>query len=188
MKEQKCPQCGFSLTNNSYCVRCGYVKKVTITDMEKYKETKKDIELYLKEDYLKILHGENTILIFILGLFYLSYLNYPILGVILEGIELVILYFLFQIHIYLWDGGIVPLILIILNFLLFRLIEASFLNPMILKLAERKLKKLKAEKNYQQILYQHQGHSLFSLIFSFFLFFLLIAIWVIIYRLIRGNY
>ena len=138
MKNEKCPKCGFGLVDNNYCVRCGYIKNITIEKMEKYQEPTKEIELYLKEDYLKILHQENILKILILGPFYLGYLNFPILGTVLE-------------------------------------------------LINKKIDKLK-KLNEKEIFYQHKGHSIPKLFISILLTIFLLIIWVIIYRIIRGNY
>ena len=186
MKNEKCPKCGFGLVDNNYCVRCGYVKNITIEKMEKYQEPTKEIELYLKEDYLKILHQENILKILILGPFYLGYLNFPILGTILELIELIILYLGFSINNYLWEGGLPPLIFSLINFIIIRILEATFFDLMILKLINKKIDKLK-KSNKKEIFYQHKGHSILKLFISILLTILFLIIWVIIYRIIRGN-
>lgn len=74
MKQEKCPKCGFFLTDNNYCIKCGYQKNITINDLKLTGES--ELELVLGNDYQKILYGQNSILIFLLGPLYICYRNF----------------------------------------------------------------------------------------------------------------
>lgn len=87
---EKCPKCGFNLTDNNYCVRCGYQKKINIA--EEYDSKITEEEIVLGNSYQSVLHNENSFKCFIMGPLYLCYRKFIISGSLLFALDLFIRY------------------------------------------------------------------------------------------------
>ena len=90
LKIEKCPKCGFNLTDNNYCVRCGYQKNMVVS--EKYDNKVTEEEIVLGNSYQSILHNENGFKIFLMGPLYLCYRKFIISGSLLFALDLFIRY------------------------------------------------------------------------------------------------
>ena len=87
--QNKCPKCGFYMISSN-CPKCGYESIHIYQEM--YKSEPNELELFLKDDYLKIINNENSYQIIFLGpLYFIYYKFYPI-GIILTILELFINY------------------------------------------------------------------------------------------------
>lgn len=154
----KCPKCGFYLISSN-CPKCGYESEHIY--IERYKTEQSDLELLLKDEYLKIIHNKNRQLIILLGPLYFSYYNLYIPSIIFTIIELYINYIM---SLNLMTGGTLSTILLILlfimDFIFLRLIYLSFYNTLLLYLLKKKLSKIKKKDNYKELIYKYKPKSI----------------------------
>lgn len=154
----KCPKCGFYLISSN-CPKCGYESNHIY--LEKYKTEQNDLELLLKDEYLKIIHNKNRILIILLGPLYFSYYNLYIPSIIFTIIELYIHYIM---SLNLMTGGTLSTILVILlfivDFIFSRLIYLLFYNALLLSLLKKKLSKITKKDNYKELIYKYEPKSI----------------------------
>lgn len=182
MTKEKCPKCGFYLTNHTYCVKCGYTKNVFSTGMEKY-TTQNDVELYMKNSYRKVVYNQNLFLIFLLGPLYFSYFKFYGIGFLLFFLEFIGAYFVFYFF-FTFGFGIEPLVIYYLGSRIFYVVVANFV---LLKLIGKRVDSIKKEKNYQEKISSENSCSFYSLLVSivFVCFFLLLfLVW---YRIQNGT-
>lgn len=138
---KKCPKCGF-LMRDKYCLKCGYIDERFVDEITK--DTSSDMELLLKDDYQKIIHYNNSILIFIMGPLYLVYRGFILLGTIMFILDIFIRYYISTVLSYCLDtfmlgiqGEISP---VIYFWFLIRLIYVLFLDVIVVKLSKEKIK------------------------------------------------
>lgn len=174
MNKNFCPKCGFYMISSN-CPKCGYEKEHFYT--KKYDTEYTDIELFLKDDYLKIIHNKNKFKIILLGPLYFSYYNCYITSIIFSIIELYIHYIM---SLNLMTGGTLSSILLILlfivDFIFLRIIYLTFYNNLLIYLLKKKLAKIKKKENYKQIIYKYNPKSIIRpiiLVLIFILIFLL---------------
>ena len=180
--KEKCPECGFYLSNHSYCVKCGYTKNVFSTDMKKY-TNQNDVELYMKNSYIKVVYNKNLFLIFLLGPLYFSYFKFYGIGFLLFFLEFIDAYFIFNFF-FTFGFGIEPLVIYYLGSRIFYVVVANFV---LLKLIGKRVDSIKKEKNYQEKISSENSCSFYSLLVSivFVCFFLLLfLVW---YRIQNGT-
>ena len=159
---KKCPKCGFYIISSN-CPKCGYESNHIY--LEKYKTKPNDLELLLKDDYLKLIHNKNKILIILLGPLYFSYYNFYLPSYIFTSIELYIHYIMSK---NLNTGGTLSAILLILlfivDFIFLRIIYLSFYNTLLLSLLKKKLSNLKKKDNYKELIYKYKTKSILRLL------------------------
>ncbi len=176
-KIKKCPKCGFILTDNNYCIKCGYYKGKSISNIDKYENEIDDLQFLLKDEYVKIVHNENLGLLFILGPLYFSYYHCifsSIIGIILE---FSISWILGMSH-----GGSN---IIIMCFLLFnRIIHIFFGNTILLKILKIYTTKLKTKKGcqYKETLYNKGAKSPLYLMLAISIYIMILVLWLMIYK------
>ncbi len=134
LKIEKCPKCGFTLTNNKLCAKCGYVKGMFMQDMTKYNSIESDLDLFLKEKWEKYIYNENNLLIFLLGPLFFSYSGFFWIGMILTFISFRIGFLIY------YNLG---LIIFLSCFLFVRFLYMTFLNTIVLWLINLKISLLK---------------------------------------------
>ena len=136
-----------------------------------------DLELLLKDEYLKIIHNKNRLLIILLGPLYFSYYNLYIPSVIFTIVELYIHYVM---SLNLMTGGTLSTILVILlfivDFIFLRLIYLSFYNTLLLSLLKKKLSKIKKKDNYKELIYKYEPKSILRPIIIFLLIIIILII------------
>ena len=169
-----CPKCGFYLISSN-CPKCGYEKEHIY--IEKYKTEQSNLEFFLKDDYLKIIHNKNKKLIILLGPLYFSYYKFPITSIIFTSIELFIHYIM---SINLTTGGFLSTTLLILIFtmdlIFLRIIYLSFYNTLLLNLQKNKLSKIKQKDNYKELIYKYKPKSIKILITTILIIFIILII------------
>ena len=180
MKNEKCPNCGFYLTNNNYCIRCGYQNNLTIINMEKYTENVSDLELYFKDSYSSILHGENNMKIFLLGFAYLSYRNNLLLGIIFGIFEFFSMFY-FARFILRSGFGILTTFFAIIYIIILRFLYMFFFDLIVLHIGKHRLKKIKKDLHYKEILLTIKSNSIFKCIVSFLVLGCIITLFAIFY-------
>ncbi len=170
-KIEKCPKCGFNLTDNSYCVRCGYQKNMVIS--EKYDNKVTEEEIVLGNSYQSILHNENNLKIFIMGPLYLCYRKFIISGSLLFALDIFIRYKISTSDL----SALLSLGLyqetppVIFVWLLLRIIFVPFMDIIVLKLSKIKFNVLKRimPNKYQEFLLKTNNSSLLIVIIYFIL-------------------
>lgn len=158
MNKDYCPKCGFYMISSN-CPKCGYEKEHFYT--KKYDTKQSDLELLLKDDYLKIIHNRNRFKIILLGPLYFSYYNFYIPSIIFSIIELYIHHIM---SLNLMTGGTLSSILLILlfvvDFIFLRIIYLTFYNNLLINLLKKKLTKIRKKHNYKEIIYKYQPKSI----------------------------
>lgn len=177
MKKEKCPKCNFYLTEN-YCVKCGYTKNIFSTNIKKY-DSINEVELYLKDNYQKVVYNKNLLLIFILGPLYFSYFKFYILGFTLFIIEFMISYVINNL-LSPYGLGIEPLVIF---YFISRLFYLLFSNLLVLKLIKKKITTMK-EKNRDL---PKNACSLYSLAITIFLMLIFLFLFLIWYKIKNGT-
>ena len=170
-KIEKCPKCGFNLTDNNYCVRCGYQKNMVVSEKYDNKVTKE--EIVLGNSYQSILHNENGFKIFIMGPLYLCYRKFIISGSLLFVLDIFIRYKISTSDL----SALLSLGLyqetppVIFVWLLLRIIFVPFMDIIVLKLSKIKFNVLKRimPNNYQEFLLKTNNSSLLIVIIYFIL-------------------
>ena len=171
MKNEKCP-------NNNYCVRCGYQRSIKIA--EKYSENVSDLELYFKDSYSSILHGENNMKIFLLGFAYLSYRNNLFLGILFGVFEFFSMFY-FARFILRSGLGILTTFFAIIYIILLRFVYMFFFDLIVLHIGKYRLKKIKKNIHYKKILLSIKSNSIFKCVISFLVLGGIITIFAIYY-------
>lgn len=170
---EKCPKCGFNLTDNNYCVRCGYQKKINIA--EEYDSKITEEEIVLGNSYQSVLHNENSFKCFIMGPLYLCYRNFYLIGTIWFALDI---YFRHKISVTDFDLfnklslGIIQETPPVIFFWFFqRIIFTPFMDIIILKLSKIKFNVLKRimPNRYQEFLLRTNNSSLLIVIIYFIL-------------------
>ena len=174
----KCPKCGFNLTDNNYCVRCGYQKN--LMNVKKYTENVSDLELYFKDSYSSILHGENNMKIFLLGFAYLSYRNNLLLGIIFGIFEFFSMFY-FARFILRAGFGILTTFFAILYIIILRFLYMFFFDLIVLYIGKYRLKKIKKNIHYKEKLLIIKPNSIFKCIVSFLVLVCIITLFVAFY-------
>ena len=155
---KKCPKCGFYIISSN-CPKCGYETEHIY--QEKYKTKPNDLEILLKDEYIKIIHNTNTKLIILLGPLYFSYYNFYLISFIFTIIELTINYITLS-YINSFDMisyiSLMPLFMFLL--IIERIIYLSFYNTLLLSLIKKKLTKIKIKSNYKEIIYKYKPKSI----------------------------
>lgn len=171
MKEtlKNCPKCGFKMTDN-YCVRCGYIKGGSITNIEKYDSFIAEEELVLGNDYQKVLHNENSLKIFLMGPLYFCYRKFLIVGTLLYSLDIYIRYMVSTTDLRIFSLGLMhemqPVIFV---WLVLRLIDTIFLDVLLLKVCKLKIRVLKLimPNKYKEFLSKTNRPSLLIVIVYF---------------------
>lgn len=183
--KNNCPKCGFYLISSN-CPKCGYESEHIY--IERYKTEQSDLELLLKDEYLKIIHNKNTKQIILLGPLYFSYYNFYITSFIFAVIELTINYITLS---YINSMDIVSSVALMPLFIAFliiqRIIYLSFYNTLLLFLAKNKLSKIKTKSNYKELIYKYEPKSILRPIIVFLTIILILLLTSIIHRIIKGN-
>lgn len=180
-KLSNCPKCGFKMTDN-YCVKCGYVSKVFIYDLDKY-DLVNDVYRYMKDSYQKVIYNKNLLLIFILGPMYFSYFKFYIMGFMLFVLELIVAYFINNLFMY----SRYELYYLLFYYFCVRLLYIIFSNFVLLKLIRRRLNRWKQRDDYKIKISNSTACSIFSLLGSVLLIILILVVFVIWYRLKNGT-
>ena len=177
-KIEKCPKCGFNLRDNNYCVRCGYQKNMKVA--EKYIENFSDLELYFKDSYSSILHGENNMKIFLLGFAYLSYRNNLFLGIIFGIFEFFSMFY-FARFILRSGLGILATFFAIIYIILLRFLYMFFFDLIVLHIGKQRLKKMKKNIHYKNILLSIKSNSILKCIINILVLGCIITLFAIYY-------
>ena len=158
LKIEKCPKCGFNLTDNNYCVRCGYQKNMVVS--EKYDNKVTEEEIVLGNSYQSILHNENGFKIFIMGPLYLCYRKFIRYKISTSDLSALLSLGLYQ--------ETPPVIFV---WLLLRIIFVPFMDIIVLKLSKIKFNVLKRimPNKYQEFLLRTNNSSLLIVIIYFIL-------------------
>ena len=169
--KEKCPKCGFHLTDNNYCVRCGYQKSTKT--IEKYDNKLTQEEIVLGDSYQSILHNENGLKVFLMGPLYLCYRKFILSGSILFALDIFIRYKVStsDISALLSLGSYHETPPVIFVWLLLRILFVPFMDIIVLKLAKVKfniLKKILPNK-YQEFFLKTNNKSLLIVIVYFIL-------------------
>lgn len=172
-----CPKC-MSKMIDGVCIKCGYMKsggKVQIN----YDEKKSDLELFEK-DYDKMIHNKGLLKPFLLGSLYLTYKGYFLIGFILNTIEWVISFNLFNFFgMFAYSYGFAfSLVFWIVYFLIMRFILSGFLYTFVLYLDKKRILKIKKEspENYRYILANHKVDGAFLVFLNILIYILLFVI------------
>lgn len=165
---EKCPKCGFNLTNNKFCAKCGYVKGMFMQDMTKYNNVESDLDLFLKEKREKYIYNQNNLLIFLLGPLFFSYSGFFWIGMILSFVSFRIGFLIY------YNLG---MIIFFSYFLLVRFIYMIFFNTVILWLIKIKIRIIKKYcVNYKTKLEKNNPTSVIYVVLAFIMALLLCVI------------
>lgn len=178
--KNNCPKCGFYMMSSN-CPKCGYESEHFYRN--KYQTTPDDLELFLKDEHLRIIHNKNFFKIILLGPLYFSYYNFYIPSFIFTIIEVFIHYIMGR---NLNNGGTLSTILLILlfviDFIFLRITYLSFYNSLLLSLIKKKLAKIKKKHNYKELIYKYEPKSILRPIIVILLLILIAIIITIINR------
>jgi hypothetical protein len=167
---------------DSFCVRCGYNKNLFITDVSKYQH-ENELEVYMKDNYQKVIYNKNLFVIFLLGPLYFSFFKFYLLGFGLFLIELILSYFINYIFLYTPIGFYA----IIMYYLTSRILYVIFGNSLLLKLLKKKLSYIKRKDNYKEIISKYQVCSFASLLLSILFIIFALSMFLIWYRIQNGT-
>ena len=177
----RCLKCSGKVIDG-VCIKCGYMQNGKNVSFN-YDDKKTDLEIYEK-DYDDMLHNRKLWKRYLLGTFYIGYKTHLLIGVILSFIELICFYFCFRFFssFAFAFSNIFGLTFTFIIWIFMRLILTSVLNPFILYLDKRDIKRIKKSysKNYKLILAYHKSSSPFLLFLNilfcimFFVIFILI--------------
>lgn len=179
-----CKNCGQKM-NRDFCIFCGYMKNGSFIQKEG-KETLEDLEIYLEEDYQKILRNETYFATFLLGPLYLCYRKFFLTGFLLEILNAFLYLVLIHVASYL---GPFYLLTIISYFFLEKFVWMTIDNIIYLHLLEKKLKKIKEQykESYKEKIYKIEKKSILSFIIAILLYLLIIVTIIIIYWIYKGR-
>ena len=136
----KCPNCGFDMNKNGYCMHCGYMNNGNIIDTKK-KEHATMLELYFGDEYDKIIRNQNWFIAGLLGPVYLFCRKHYLVGLLLIILDIIISLFFVTINYTLMVYSLSTY-----YFLFNRIIWATINNMIYIKLITKRLNKYK-EKN-----------------------------------------
>lgn len=169
----------------SFCIFCGYMKNGSFISKEK-KESLSDLEIYLGEDYNKVLRNETYFSTFLLGPLYLCYRKSLLEGILLEILNVILLILVSS---FLLPFGLLGKLGLFFYFLFSKFIWMTIDNMIYLSLLERKIKKLKEKyKNeYKKKLENMETKSILSFFIAILLYLLAFTLVIIIYWLYKGR-
>ena len=140
-----CPKCNVEM-EKGICIRCGYMENGNTIEQFKDSNQHTEVRLY-NEDYDQMNTNQNKFINFIMGSYYFSYRGHFVVGIISTIISFTILFLELKITKALSQFGSATLILILLNTVLYlvinRVIYMSFSNPICIELDKCKSKKIK---------------------------------------------
>lgn len=180
----KCPNCGKSMTKD-FCMYCGYMKTGEFVDYNKEKEVS-DIELFLGDDYNKILRNKTYISTFLLGPLYLCYRKFFTIGFLLEIVN-VFLFFLFT-----YIGSVInfPRTFSFIYIVCSKTFWMTADNMIYIFLLNKRLSRLKIKfkDKYKEFLTNNKRNSNILLPFlAIFIYFIILFIIMYVYRLINHT-
>lgn len=184
-----CPNCGKFMKNN-FCICCGFMENGNFIH-KTYEKSHSDLELYLGNNYQKIIRNDTWLLTFLLGPLYLCFRNFFFIGFCLEIIN-ILLFFCFAyigaaIQVSFFNLAI-PFMIIYL--LLSKTFWMTVDNMIYVYLIKNKIRKLKYKYGiqYQQIILNKKNDSNILLpILSLFVYFLILFLVIYFYRLYNGT-
>ncbi len=177
----KCPNCGKPLSKNKdhlFCMYCGYLDNGNFIE-NMPKKNISDLEIYLGEEYDKMLRNTTYLQTFLLGPLYFCYRGYFLLGFILFPIEIYLSLFLSRFY----NHTIGFIILLLIS----RIFYMTIANSICLSLKKREIIKIKKkfplnylEKLQKKANYQKRYFYVFLAIFLYFLiiFIILLPKWI----------
>ncbi|MDO5002742.1 MAG: hypothetical protein Q4E39_00740 [bacterium] len=184
----KCPNCG-KMMKREFCMFCGYM--INGNYIHNTESAISDLELYLGEEYSKIIRNQNYFITFIFGPLYLCFRGFFFTGFILEIFNCFFLLFITTI------GGYLELaffnlayVFFVIGFILSKMTWMTINNIIYIKLIERKIKKIKNEngKNYIKVLQNKKAtKNIFLPFLAIILYIIILLLIIILYRIFKGN-
>lgn len=173
MKNQgkRCPRCHFMIIDD-YCPKCGYYFDQTY--LEKYKEEKSGLEVFMGDGYRKVIGNENLGLLFFLGPLYFSIYRFYFLGFFLFSLEFLLCYLFHQVLFFL-ELGMYPIILFYFCSRFFFLLIG---NCLLLRLIKLRLSRMEKNQDNRRFIIGQGDVSFYSVfitlifVITFFVFFL----------------
>lgn len=182
----KCPNCSKNMTKD-FCMYCGYMKTGEFVDYNKKKEIS-DTELYLGDEYNKILRNETYISTFLFGPLYLCYRRFFIVGIFLGIINYVLFFLITYIGSLIHFTRIFSIIYICCS-KIFWMTASNMIYLFCLQKRLNRLKiKLKDKNKYTEIISNNKKNSNILLPFlAIFIYFFILFTIAYIYRIINHT-
>ena len=137
----KCPKCGMPLMKDSdhhFCPYCGHLDEDRQIKM-KTEDKETDMELFLGDDYLKIINNDTWLSCLLLGPLYFCYRGFLLLGFLLMVLE----WFIWYLVLRLAAGGIVLLLVFLVMFLFTRGFFMTFIKMIYINFNKKRIEKIK---------------------------------------------
>lgn len=179
----KCPNCGRNMVQDhqhTFCLFCGYMDQ-GVQIKRNTEIPASDVEIYLGQHYDDIYRNRTNYIIFFLGPFYFCYRKYILLGVCFFFLDLILYSFS------LLCFPEYSFFVLCFVFFILRIAYMSCANILILKLAEKKVRRIRKKYGEQYLeelrrLSDHSSSSFFQLVIGIgiillVLFFIFLFIW-----------
>ncbi len=182
----KCPRCGMPMlkdSNHTFCSHCGYLDDGK--EIHGYREQQaSDLEIYLGQEYDKIIRNDTPSLCFILGPLYFLYRGFLFLGVLLEVLELYLCYLISLLG---YGTMYLHFILFFASLFISRILYTIFSNTICIYLYQLKIRILKKRhpNNYLEYLrkFNDRAVSLAGIILIILLILFVVFCFYMLYRI-----
>lgn len=172
-----CPKCGTKMIDK-VCIKCGFLENGKMIKISQ-DNVLSDLELYEK-DFHNMINNKKLLKPFLLGLLYITYKGYFVLGFVLGFIEWVISLFVFSFFYslaYQYKFAF-AFVFWLVYFLISRMFIAGVLNSFVLFLNRKKIARIKEHnpKNYRVILANHEVHGAVLIVLNILIYILIFIV------------